>query len=53
MSDTSTLLNGLGYDSADRGAHVGEQRAVVCCSKIVTLPTNRIAWPSRLCLAGN
>jgi hypothetical protein len=38
---------------ADKGAHVSEQRAVVCCSKIITLPPNRVAWPSRQCVAGN
>jgi hypothetical protein len=38
---------------ADRGAHVSEQRVVVCCSKVVTLTPNRVAWPSRQCVAGN
>jgi hypothetical protein len=32
---------------------VSELRAVVCCSKITTLPPNRVAWPSRECVACN
>jgi hypothetical protein len=37
---------------ADKGANVSEQRAVVCCSKISILTPNRVAWPSRQCVAG-
>jgi hypothetical protein len=36
----------------DRGVHVSQQRAVVCCSQITIVPPNGVAWPLRQGVVG-